>query len=138
MWKRELGYVDGNTVETLASKYRSRALRVHPDKGGSTEAFQKLQAAWELAKRSLADAPHPAARPAAAARHRPPPTSMARANDNGGACPDHSHLSKYAGRPSPPRPANLPGCRGKTMRGNDGRMWQSRSDSRGIFAWKPL
>ena len=31
----------------LARAYKARALQLHPDRGGSTEAFQALQAAYE-------------------------------------------------------------------------------------------
>ena len=62
MWRQELGYTDGNTLETLRSKYRALALQRHPNKrGGSTEAFQRLQRAWEMAQREhrLAATPRP-------------------------------------------------------------------------------
>ncbi len=42
---------------------------------------------------------------------------------------------KYRSRPSPPFPANVIGCRNKTKKGNNGKMFVSRSDSRGIFRW---
>ena len=61
-WQQELGYADGNTLETLRSKYRALALQRHPNKrGGSTEAFQRLQRAWEMAQREhqLAATPRP-------------------------------------------------------------------------------
>jgi hypothetical protein len=55
------------------------------------------------------------------------------------ACNDMSHLKKYRTRKSPPRPANSLGCRGRTMMGNDYRMYESRPHvSRGqtIYTWK--
>lgn len=43
---------------------------------------------------------------------------------------------KYAKRPSPPYPANK--CKGQTMKGNDGGMYKSVSDKRGIHTWKKI
>jgi len=48
-----------------------------------------------------------------------------------------SSLQKYVNRPSPPRPANETGCRGKMLVGNDGNMWISQSDKNGTYKWKP-
>jgi hypothetical protein len=45
-----------------------------------------------------------------------------------------SERNKYANRPSPPYGANE--CCGKVMKGNDGAMWESKENSRGICAWK--
>ena len=42
---------------------------------------------------------------------------------------------KYLKRPSPPRPANDPGCRGKTFTGNDGNKWTSIVTSSGFYKW---
>ena len=74
-WKGVLGYENGNTVNTLRSKYKRQSLRVHPNRpGGSTEAMQELGRAWEKAQehfgrnwRRAAETPEPAAPP------RPPP-----------------------------------------------------------------
>lgn len=52
-----------------------------------------------------------------------------------GKCEDLSRLSKYRNRPSPPFPANQ--CCGETKRGNDGNMWRSVRNVRGICQWKP-
>jgi hypothetical protein len=48
---------------------------------------------------------------------------------------DISTLSKYVNRPSPPRPANEPGCRGKIFTGNDGNLWTSVASSSGVYRW---
>ena len=42
---------------------------------------------------------------------------------------------KYAKRPSPPRPANDPGCRGKLFRGNNGKWYASKPNKNGVFRW---
>lgn len=42
--------------------------------------------------------------------------------------------SKYTSRPSPPYPAN--DCKGETKKGNDGNMYISKSNAKGIFQWK--
>lgn len=42
-----LGLEPGATSEEVDRAYRAAALRAHPDKRGSTEAFQELQAAYE-------------------------------------------------------------------------------------------
>jgi hypothetical protein len=51
---------------------------------------------------------------------------------------DVSALAKYIFRPSPPRPANNPECRGRIYIGNDGNLWSSEQDSRGVFRWKKI
>jgi len=43
--------------------------------------------------------------------------------------------NKYRSRPSPPRPANDPACRGKTFTGNDGKKWTSIVTSSGVYRW---
>ena len=50
-------------------------------------------------------------------------------------CDVITNLKKYKERPSPPRAANEPGCRGLTFPGNDGNLWVSKADSRGIYRW---
>lgn len=52
-WKAELGYEPNNTVDTLKKKYLRLALQRHPNKGGTTANFQRLQAAWENAQKAL-------------------------------------------------------------------------------------
>ena len=42
---------------------------------------------------------------------------------------------KYKKRPSPPYPSNDPGCRDKRRKGNDGTMYDSTPDSRGVYRW---
>ena len=47
-----------------------------------------------------------------------------------------SNRSKYQNRPSPPFPANDYCARRKV--GNDGRLYESRPDKRGVCHWKPV
>lgn len=49
-----------------------------------------------------------------------------------------SSLSKYTSRPSPPRPANSAGCRGKIHVGNDGNDWISKPTVNGSYRWVKL
>lgn len=42
---------------------------------------------------------------------------------------------KYTTRPSVPRKANDPECQGQRFRGNDGRMYLSKSNRTGVFRW---
>jgi hypothetical protein len=42
---------------------------------------------------------------------------------------------KYSGRPSPSRPANIPECHGKAFVGNDGNLWVSHPNKKGIYRW---
>ncbi len=46
------------------------------------------------------------------------------------------HTSKYTSRPSPPYPANE--CCNRQMRGNDGNMYVSKMDKKGICKWIKL
>lgn len=45
-------------------------------------------------------------------------------------------LKKYVERPSPPFPANE--CCGEVMQGNDGGMYISKANVKGICQWKPF
>lgn len=45
-------------------------------------------------------------------------------------------LAKYEDRPSPPYPANE--CCGEIKKGNDGRMYISKANVKGICQWKPF
>lgn len=47
---------------------------------------------------------------------------------------DRQTTSKYTQRPSPPYPANR--CRGKTLAGNDGRLYISVPDKQNVAKWK--
>ena len=40
---------------------------------------------------------------------------------------------KYKSRPSPPFPANK--CKGKTKKGNNGKMFKSKPDANGVHKW---
>ena len=40
---------------------------------------------------------------------------------------------KYKTRPSPPFPANK--CKGKTKKGNNGKMFKSKPDTNGVHKW---
>lgn len=51
-------------------------------------------------------------------------------------CPDMSHLARYISRPSPPYPAQR--CRDVIKQGNDGLMYQSVPDRRGVYTWRKL
>lgn len=48
---KELGLEFGATVKEIKAAYRKLAHKHHPDKGGSTEAFQAIQAAYEVCMR---------------------------------------------------------------------------------------
>lgn len=48
-------------------------------------------------------------------------------------CRDKSHIKKYNTRPSPPYPANE--CKGKSMKGNDGKIYVSKSNKNGVHRW---
>lgn len=47
-----------------------------------------------------------------------------------------STQKKYTSRPSPPYPAN--DCKGKELRGNDGQLYKSIANARGVYSWKPV
>ena len=48
---------------------------------------------------------------------------------------DLQTLKKYLTRPSPPRAANDPNCRGKIFSGNDGELWESKPTATGVYRW---
>jgi len=54
------------------------------------------------------------------------------ANKKKGCRPQYT--KKYLSRPSPNYPANE--CKGRRMKGNDGRIYQSVPDKNGIYRWK--
>ena len=58
-WKRELAYVNGDTLQSLKTKYKQLALSKHPNKGGSVENFQALETAWRQAQIYFTRAPSP-------------------------------------------------------------------------------
>ena len=43
-------------------------------------------------------------------------------------------LKKYVSRPGPPYPVQE--CKGKTKKGNNGKMYISTADKRSIYKWK--
>ena len=47
-----------------------------------------------------------------------------------------STRKKYVARNGPAYPANSPGCRGLSKRGNDGFMYTPRPDKNGVYSWK--
>ena len=51
-----------------------------------------------------------------------------------GACKNMSNLKKYRERPGPPYPAQ--DCKGQFKMGNDGRLYESRANKNGVYAWK--
>jgi hypothetical protein len=54
-WREVLGFVDGvqATRALIAERYRERAQRAHPDRGGSHDAMAELNAAREAAEREV-------------------------------------------------------------------------------------
>ena len=56
-WQTVLGYQSGNDLSSLRKKYMKLALKHHPNKGGTTAAFQALSSAWNDAQKVHA---HPA------------------------------------------------------------------------------
>jgi hypothetical protein len=53
-----LGLTPKATTPEIKRAYRQRALAAHPDRGGSDEAFRKLQSAYEAALERRATRPH--------------------------------------------------------------------------------
>ena len=46
---------------------------------------------------------------------------------------------RISGRDSPPYPANDPGCRGSTRKGNDGLMYRSVGpNKKGVYRWQKV
>ena len=45
-----LGIEENATQEEIKKAYRRKASETHPDKGGSVEAFQEVQAAYDMLK----------------------------------------------------------------------------------------
>ena len=43
--------------------------------------------------------------------------------------------AKYANRPGPPYAANAEDCKGRIKIGNDGNMYISKADKKGIYKW---
>ena len=70
LWKKTLGVVPSNGFVDVKKKYHKLALARHPNKpGGSTEAFQTLGQAWELAQKHYSRPHYSRPRPGP----RPPP-----------------------------------------------------------------
>lgn len=51
-WREVLGYY-GGVYEEARREYRRVVARAHPDNGGTVEAFQQVQQAWEAAQDEL-------------------------------------------------------------------------------------
>lgn len=49
-------------------------------------------------------------------------------------CTNKSNLKKYRERPGPPYAAQ--DCPGQSKMGNDGRLYESRANKNGVYAWK--
>lgn len=54
MWRNVLGLRPGDDSAAARKRYLRLALQQHPNKGGNTAAFQRLQAAWTQAQRHYA------------------------------------------------------------------------------------
>ena len=67
-------------------------------------------------------------------RRESPKPQVRKPLPNKDSCP-LSDLKKYANRPSPPRPANDPGCRDQIRRGNDGLLYASVPNKNGVYRW---
>lgn len=48
-----VGVASGASLEEIKAAFRSRALTLHPDKGGDPEKFRRLQEAYEILKRDF-------------------------------------------------------------------------------------
>jgi len=53
-WRAVFAGYEAHGLAGIRSRYRAMALEVHPDRGGSTEAMARLNAAMEAAERELA------------------------------------------------------------------------------------
>lgn len=62
--------------------------------------------------------------------------SSTRDSPMGDSCKNMSHLKKYSTRPSPPYSAN--DCCGQTKKGNDGKMYISVPNIKGICYWRKV
>ena len=60
--------------------------------------------------------------------------------EHGGYDPDCPKLTgkKYTDRPGPPRAGNATGCRGKQKTGNDGYLYESVPNKRGVYSWRKV
>ena len=67
-WKNVLGWVPGDSLENTKRKYRSLALKLHPNKNpgkNTTAEFQSIQSAWDEAGRAYGrSSPAPTQSPA--------------------------------------------------------------------------
>lgn len=52
-WRAVLGGYEAHGLAGVRSRYRALALEAHPDRGGTTEAMARLNAAMEAAEREL-------------------------------------------------------------------------------------
>ena len=58
-WRRTFDITPSDDLESVKLKYKKLALQKHPNKGGTTENFQRLSANWELARRYYEQQQHP-------------------------------------------------------------------------------
>ena len=51
-----------------------------------------------------------------------------------------SEKKKYGNpkRKGPPYPGNDPDCHGQTRRGNDGQLYESKPNKKGVYSWKKV
>ena len=99
LWKKTLGVIPSNRYENVKKKYRKLALVSHPNKpGGTTEAFQKLGHAWEVAQEHYS---RPVPRPRPQPKPRPPKKKPAKPM----AKPTKKPTPK---KPTKPHPAKKP------------------------------
>lgn len=52
-WRSTLGAKPGEDLDAVKARYRTKAAGAHPDKGGSTHEMQRINAAWEAAKKEF-------------------------------------------------------------------------------------
>jgi len=50
-----LGAADGEGIVTVKIRYQKLRSAQHPDNGGSSEQFNRIQNAWEQAQRELSE-----------------------------------------------------------------------------------
>jgi hypothetical protein len=97
--------------------------------GGKTEKkYMPTRAHWRTRSKGRS-------RPRAASRTRRSRTRRSSSGSRRGRCVRQTS-ARYTTRGSPPFPANQ--CRGETKRGNDGTMFRSTPNIRGICTWRKV